>query len=149
MKTTLAVIVMIFLGLAVLPLLAKNEKPGQGDKIGVVVRINEQGRLWRGSFGFISLCKTWEGQLIRGGLDDGSGAFGVAPFDFTVPTNELAEKVKHYMLAQTEVVVKFSTDYIYFKCNSESSGNFLISIEPIKDAAKNKNNKLKQKEEVL
>src|SRR3989344_1161162 len=131
-----ALLVLVLLGLAVWPLLAWNERPGKGEKIGQIVRINEQGRLWTVSLGLITICKTWEGQLIRGGLDDGSGAFGVAPFDFTVPTDELVRKVEHYMRTQTEVVVRYSTDYVYFKCNSESSGVFLTSIEPIKDAAK-------------
>ena len=99
-----------------------NTSPGTGEKIGQIVKLSKQG----------IFCKTYEGQLIRGGLTDGSGAFGVAPFDFTVENEEMARKVEEYMRKQTEVIIKYSMEGIYSACRSESSGHFLLSIEPAK-----------------
>ncbi len=38
--------------------------PGSGDKIGQIVKISKQGLI----------VKTWEAQLIRGGMNGGSGS---------------------------------------------------------------------------
>ena len=97
-----------------------NYHPGSGEKVGQVVKVNKEG----------IFCQTWEAQLIRGGISDGSGAFGVQPFDFTVESDALAEKVQKYMRDQTEVVIKYRMEGLYAACRSSSSGHFLVSIEP-------------------
>ena len=97
-----------------------NESPGTGEKIGQIVKLSKQGLL----------CKTWEGQIIRGGISDGSGAFGTVPFDFTIESDEMAQKAKEYMQNQTEVLIKYRIELVYALCSSESAGYFVTSIEP-------------------
>ena len=99
-----------------------NPSPGTGEKIGQVVKISKQGLF----------CKTWEGQLIRGGMSGGSGAFGTVPFDFTIESDRMADEAQKFMQNQTEVVIEYRMEGIYASCRSDSSGHFLTSIEPAK-----------------
>jgi hypothetical protein len=92
-----------------------------GQKVGQVFGINEQG----------VLRKTWEAELVRGGMTNGSGAFGTKPFDFTVPS-ELAELVKKYSAEQTEVIIHYHQPRVYWYWNSENDGIFLENIQPAK-----------------
>ena len=97
-----------------------NESPGTGEKIGQIVKLSKQGLL----------CKTWEGQIIRGGMSGGSGAFGTVPFDFTIESDEMAQKATEYMQNQTEVLINYRMELVYALCRSDSSGHFVTSIEP-------------------
>lgn len=97
-----------------------NSKPGDGDKIGQVIRLSRVG-IFR---------DTWEGQLIRGGMTGGSGVMGVAPFDFTIEDPVLVEKARKFMEDQTEVVIHWRCEGVYSACRSSSGGDFLTSIEP-------------------
>jgi hypothetical protein len=100
-----------------------NLNPGTGEKIGQVVRLNYTGML----------CDTWEGELIRGGFSDGSGAMGTAPFHFTVPRQDdnLVNLVKAAMRTQTEVSITYAIEGIYSACRSEG-GQFLTSVKASK-----------------
>ena len=63
---------------------------GSGEKIGSIVKLAQEG-VW---------CKTWEGEIIRGGLSNGSGVNGQS-FRFTIEDNpELVEKIKGVMESQ-------------------------------------------------
>ena len=95
--------------------------PGKGQKIGQIVKL---------SYGGV-INDTWEGQLIRGGLTDGSGTVGLAPFNFTIEDQKLIPIVEGYMSNQTEVVISYRTEGVYSMFRSDSDGNFLISIEPV------------------
>lgn len=99
-----------------------NFSNGTGEKVGQIVKFSQQG--W--------FNKTWEGQLIRGGMNGGSGAFGTVPFNFTIEDVNLANKVEQCMRDQTEVVVHYRIEGIYSPFRSESQGHFLASIEPAK-----------------
>jgi hypothetical protein len=99
-----------------------NESPGTGEKVGQVVKLSKVG----------IICKTWEGQLIRGGMTDGSGTIGTQPFNFTIETDELAQKVTNFMRTQQEVRVTYSQEGVYALCRTESGGAFLRSIEPLR-----------------
>lgn len=99
-----------------------NVSHGKGEKIGQVVKFSQQG--------FIR--DTWEGQLIRGGMSGGSGSFGTVPFNFTVEGSGLVKKVQEYMRDQTEVVITYRIEGVYSPFRSESSGHFLIGVEPAK-----------------
>lgn len=99
-----------------------NPSNGNGEKIGQVIKVSKQG--W--------ISKTWEAQLIRGGMVGGSGSFGVVPFDFTIESEVMAQKVTEYMENQTEVLIKYSIEGVYSAFRTESGGHFLISIEPAK-----------------
>ena len=118
-------IVAFFLGAFIIaPLLAivigVNFNPGTGEKVGQIVRMTNEG----------IVCKTWEAQLIRGGLNNGSGAFGVTPFEFTISDPLMAEKVQKYMDSQQEVKITYRTSGFYKTCSSGSGGDFLVNIEP-------------------
>lgn len=102
------------------PFIGFNLNPGRGEKVGQIVRYTEEG----------IVCKTFEAQLIRGGLNSGSGAFGIKPFEFTVTDPAMMQKVAQYMDSQEEVRITYDIDGIYATCNSGSGGNFLTSIEP-------------------
>jgi hypothetical protein len=96
--------------------------PGTGEKIGQVVKL---------SYGGV-IKDTWEGQLIRGGMNNGSGSFGTTPFDFTVEDPKLVPIVQAYMSNQTEVVIKYRREGVYSVFRSDSHGAFLIEITPVK-----------------
>lgn len=92
----------------------------EGEKVGQVFSVNKQG--------FIS--KTWEAELIRGGMNSGSGSFGIKPFDFTVPTDKLAALVHQYAESRTEVIVKYRQPHVYWYWQTENDGVFLVDIRP-------------------
>lgn len=118
MKTKIA---MIALAMLALTGCGVNEKPGTNEKIGVIVKVGKTG----------ILCDTWEAQIVRGGLIDGSGVMG-APFNFTVEYPGQVDKLKEYMNAGTEVKITYRTEGIYASWRSDSGGDFLISVEPIR-----------------
>lgn len=98
---------------------------GGGEKIGVITRINKVG----------AFCKTWEGEIIRGGINNGTGAMGTA-FHFTIENDPaLVKKVQDAMEHQTEVKISYRSEGITF-CRSESEDErgrnvFLTGIEEI------------------
>jgi hypothetical protein len=99
----------------------RNGSPGTGEKIGQIVKINKQG----------TGIKTWEAELVRGGMNGGSGAIAMTPpFDFTIEDDELAAKAEKHMREQTEVIIKYRIEMFYSAWRSESNGVFLESIEP-------------------
>lgn len=71
-----------------------------GQKSGIIVKVAKEGRYWG----------TYEGELIRGGLEDASGATG-REFHFTLGQfkSELVDKAEMAMQHNSHVV-------IYYKC---------------------------------
>lgn len=98
-----------------------NTAPGDGSKVGQIVKLAKLGMF----------AKTYEAEIIRGGFQNGSGANGQA-FDFTIETEELAKQVKDAMDAQTEVIITYRSEGLWSACRSEGGGNFLTSIRPLK-----------------
>ena len=97
---------------------------GTGDKIGVITRLNKQG----------VFCKTWEGEIIRGGMNTGTGVMGQA-FHFTIENDELAQQVQDALDKQLEVKIEYRSELVTF-CRSDSPGNYLLtSIEIIESEA--------------
>lgn len=93
---------------------------GGGEKVGSITKLAQQGLL----------CKTWEGQIIRGGFQNGSGASGAA-FDFTIDNNpELVKKVEHLLNTQQEVKLTYRTEFVTW-CRSDSRNHFLTDIEAL------------------
>jgi hypothetical protein len=99
-----------------------NSTPGSGEKVGQIVKLSKQG----------IISQTWEGQLIRGGMSNGSGTVGTQPFNFTIQDDITAKKVREFMENQTEVVISYNMEGVYSAFRSDSSGHFLTSIEPAK-----------------
>lgn len=95
--------------------------PGDGEKIGSIVKLSRVG----------IFCKTWEAQIIRGGMNGGSGSFGTVPFDFTVEREEDVATVKRFMETQEEVLLRYRTEGIASACRTDE-GHFLTSITPVK-----------------
>ena len=101
----------------------------RGEKIGTITKLAEQG----------PICPTWEGQIIRGGINGGTGAFG-APFDFTVKTQDpvrsrwegnrdLVKEARYYMEKGIEVKLYY-VSYEPTLCSSDS-GHFVYALEPV------------------
>lgn len=92
---------------------------GNGEKVGQIVKLSK--------YGFF--CKTYEAQIIRGGLNNGSGASGLA-FDFTIEDEKLVPAVQAALDSQTEVKIHYNTEAAT-ACRSESGDHFLQSIVPL------------------
>lgn len=99
---------------------------GTGEKVGQIVKLSKEG----------VVHDTWEGELIRGGMNNGSGSFGTTPFDFTVEDRANVERVQQFMKDQTEVIIKYRKEAFYLPTRSDSKGYFLVSIEPAKKEVK-------------
>lgn len=99
-----------------------NISPGNGEKVGQIVLLDH-----RGLFN-----QTWEGQLIRGGVTNGSEAFGMTPFNFTIEEPSLQAKVDQYRKGNTEVNITYRIEGICKPTRSESKCTFLTGIEPVK-----------------
>lgn len=119
MKKTLMMVA--FAGLT----LTSCKDTGSGEKIGMVTKLAQQG----------VFCKTWEGEIVRGGMNGGTGVNG-SSFHFTVTDESLVKKVQQAMEGQHEVKISYRTEWITF-CSSDSRENaFLTNIEVI-DSRKN------------
>lgn len=90
---------------------------GGGEKIGVIMKVGQRGLL----------CKTNEVELMRGGLNNGTGATG-AVFHATVEDPSLLQKLKDAMESQSEVKLTYHEELTTF-CRSESSDYFVTSVE--------------------
>jgi iron complex outermembrane recepter protein len=104
-----------------------NTSPGEGEKIGQIVKLNKQG----------IFNDTWEAELIRGGMTGGSGVVGIQPFDFTISSDSEADIINTYLKNQTEVVIKYRMEGIWSLFRSESNGHFLVSISPVDSVKSN------------
>lgn len=69
-----------------------------GEKTGYLVKLSQEGTIWT----------TWEGELIRGGQTDASGANGMR-FDFTIEDaeNSLMEKAIVLMEQNKRVIINY------------------------------------------
>ncbi len=102
-----------------------NTSPGNGEKVGTIVRVSKVGMA----------NDTWEGELIRGGMSNGSGSFGAVPFHFTIEKDDMAKLAEKYMREGTEVTIKYRQEGVWSVTRSESGGTFLETIVPQKDSA--------------
>lgn len=98
-----------------------NLSPGTGEKVGQIVKLNKQGLI----------RETWEGQLIRGGMNNGSGSFGMVPFEFTIDDDSILQKVKDALDKQTEVKIKYRMEGLYSFFRTDSGGHFITGIETV------------------
>lgn len=110
---------LFLLALASLTACGINGSPGNGEKIGQIVKLSKVGLF----------SKTWEGEIVRGGFQGGGGVNGQA-FYFTVESDSLAKQVTDFMERQTEVRIHYRTEGIYAIARTESGGDFLVSIQP-------------------
>jgi len=86
-----------------------------GVKVGQLVKLNKQG--W--------FIKTIEGELIRGSMKDGSGAFG-KPFDFTVENQALADRLQFALENQKTVKLHYHKELTTWFARTETSDNSFV-----------------------
>ena len=72
---------------------------GTGKKIGQVIQLGQHGMI----------CKTYEGKLVRGGFNTGSGVAG-GVFEFTVDSPELFTLLNIAMEKQQEASILLITE---------------------------------------
>lgn len=84
--------------------------PSKGIKIGRIVKLSECGVLFT----------TCEGELLRGGLMDGSGSMG-ASFNFTIESRALKYLAHKYLEDQCEVKMSYTTPLFAWLGRSERS----------------------------
>lgn len=115
---------------------------GQGEKIGQVVKVNEQS-------GFF--CKTVEVEIVRGGFNNGSGVNG-SSLHFTIENNPKAvDVVKQAMLDGSEIQVKYHQELASF-CRSDSHSTFADDVTLVKEELRKDTNTTKstsKNEEIL
>lgn len=115
--TALVIFMFVFL-----LLVGINLRPGYNEKIGQIVKVGYEGMF----------VKTWEAQLIPGGMSNGSGSCGINPFNFTIESETMAKEAQKYMQNQTKVIIKYRMEGIYLHFRTGGNGRFLVSIEPTK-----------------
>lgn len=94
--------------------------PGTGEVIGRIVRVQQVG----------VLNKTWEAQIIRGGLHEGTGVLG-STLSFTIENESQAKSLEKYVTLGTEVRLAYRTELICSKIRSESGGYFVVDVVQI------------------
>lgn len=94
-----------------------------GDKIGSIVKCAYEGLF----------IKTYECEIIRGGLASGGGSFGKS-FDFTVEDKSLIPIIQRSMDEQKEVKIKYHKEFATLWRTETSDNSFLNSIEIINGA---------------
>lgn len=90
----------------------------KGEKVGTIVKVASEGVLF----------KSNEAELIRGGMNGGSGGFGVTPFHFTIENDELLKKVQYAVTNQKEVRIVYHRELATL-FRSESNDYFLDEIQ--------------------
>lgn len=90
-----------------------------GQKSGIIVKVAKEGRYWG----------TYEGELIRGGLDNASGATG-REFHFTLGQfkSELVEQAIAAMENNRHVVISYHCEWFTFPWSGETKC-FVSSIK--------------------
>src|SRR5690606_5445213 len=97
------------MALLLMPFGSVNLQRISGEKIGIFTKINEQGTIYR----------THEGQIIRGGINQGSGSFGQT-FDFTIP-DEMLLNAHNALDSQKEVKIYYSQPFWCWRMYSENN----------------------------
>ncbi len=103
--------------LALCLLMAGCWETSKGVKLGTIVKCANEG----------VLIKTYECELIRGGLNDGSGSFGRS-FHFTVPS-ALVSMASDALESQREVKLSYHQELLTLWRTKTEDNSFADSIE--------------------
>lgn len=90
---------------------------GHGEKVGQIIKLNKQGFFYQ----------TWEAEIIRGGLNNGSGASSTL-FNFTIEDPSLVPAVQAALDGQYEVKITYNMEFATWG-RSDSGDHFLNRIE--------------------
>lgn len=91
----------------------------EGNKVGVITKLAKEG----------AFVATWEGSIVRGGFNNGSGAMGQA-FEFTVEKKDVLNELQKAMDKGSEVKIYYHKEAISF-LRSESASYFVDRFEII------------------
>jgi hypothetical protein len=77
--------------------------------------------------------KTWEIEIVRGGMNGGSGSFSTTPLHATINDAGLLAKAQDALDKQYEVKVTY-TDYFCYVSSMKSENDcvFITNIEPLR-----------------
>lgn len=91
----------------------------KGEKIGTLVKLSDEG----------FFIKTHEGELIRGGMSDGSGSFGKS-FHFTIENQDAFNTAQDAMNNNKQVHIYYHKEWVtLWRC--ESDNIFVDKIEVV------------------
>lgn len=95
----------------------------RGEKKGTIIKLAKEGIIF----------KTWEAEMVRGGMANGSGSFSTTPFYFTIDDKSLLQKIRASLDDQKEIKIEYKTRKYIFNTNSECDGdqngcNFLTGV---------------------
>lgn len=112
--------VLIVMAIVAIALSGCTAVTGHGTKVGTVIKLSQEGLF----------CKTWEGELIRGGMSSGSGGFSTTPLHFTINDPALLRQVQDALDRQYEVEVTYTSYLGPFPCASgHGSDLFLTTLK--------------------
>lgn len=88
---------------------------GSGEKIGTVIKLSKEG----------IFVKTWEAEIIRGGMNNGSGGFSTIPFFFTIDDEAMLPQVQAAFDSGKEVKIHYKRrKYLLWTFSSECHGEY-------------------------
>jgi hypothetical protein len=90
---------------------------GNEAHVGSVVKLGKTG----------AICKTWEAEIVRGGLNNGSGGVSATAFNFTIEDQKLVDLVQDAFDKQYEIKVEAHDEAVTL-CRSDSDGKFATAI---------------------
>lgn len=99
----------------------KGFNAGEGKKIGQIVKIGQHGMF----------CSTYEAEIIRGGLNGGSGVNGLA-LDFSITDQKLYEQLIEAMEKQQEIELSYTRGKFWGLCTGET-GIFATGFKVLGD----------------
>ena len=90
---------------------------GNEAHVGSVVKLGKTG----------AICKTWEAEIVRGGLNNGSGGVSATAFSFTIEDQRLIDLVQDAFDKQYEIKVEAHDEAVTL-CRSDSNDHFAMAI---------------------
>lgn len=90
---------------------------GNEAHVGSVVKLGKTG----------AVCKTWEAEIVRGGLNNGSGGVSATAFSFTIEDERLVRLVQDAFDKQYEIKVEAHVEGATL-CRSDSEDHFATAI---------------------
>ncbi len=91
-----------------------------GEKVGTVIKASQQGFFF----------KTNEVEIVRGGMNAGSGSFSVTPLNGTVHDDKLFKQLQDALENQYEIRVQYR-DYFWTPISSDNGGLYIVSMQKL------------------
>ena len=99
---------------------------GSGTKVGSVIKVSSEGLFF----------KTNEVEIVRGGMNGGSGSFSTTPLNGTVTDDAVLAQLRDALNNQYEVEVQYR-DYLWTPISSDSASRYIVAVhklDPVKQA---------------